>query len=236
METKCGADLATTVPGRFDEARRELRGLTAGIEKKALLWLAARTPAWITPDHLTVLGLLAMLLAGLAYWVSAERPFWLHVVNVGLVLNWLGDSLDGTLARFRQRSRPRYGFYVDHLVDAFGALFLLGGLALSGYMSERIALALLIGYFLVSINIYLATYTLGVFKISVGPVGGTELRILLALGNLALLAQPRIGLLGREVLLYDVVGSAAVAALAVVLVVSTARNTRALHALERVSG
>ena len=222
--------------GRFEEARRDLRSLTAGVEKKALLWLAARTPAWVTPDHLTGLGLLAMLVAGIAYRFSAETPALLLLVNVALAVNWLGDSLDGTLARFRERCRPRYGFYVDHLVDAFGALFLLGGLALSGYMSERVALALLVAYLLVSINIYLATYTLGVFKISAGPVGGTELRILLALGNLALLAQPRIGLLGRQVLLYDVVGLAAVAALAVVLIVSTARNTRALHALERLSG
>ena len=220
--------------GRFDEARRELRGLTAAAEKKVLLWLAARTPAWVTPDHLTALGLLAMLLAGLAYAWSGQRPEWLHVVNLGLVLNWLGDSLDGTLARFRRRSRPRYGFYVDHLVDAFGALFLIGGLALSGYMSVGIAAALLIAYFLVSIDIYLATYALGVFKISFGPVGGTELRLLLILANLALLAQPRLTMLGRQVLLFDVVGAAAVAALAVVLAVSAARNVRTLYKLERV--
>ena len=220
--------------GRFDEARRELRGLTAGIEKKALVWLAARTPAWINPDHLTALGLLAMLLAGVAYWFSAETPALLHVVNVALAVNWLGDSLDGSLARFRERCRPRYGFYVDHLVDALGALFLLGGLALSGYMSERVALCLLIAYFLVSINIYLATYTLGVFKISFGPVGGTELRLLLALGNLALLAQPHFTLLGREFLIYDAAGLAAIAALVVALTVTTIRNTRTLYRLERV--
>jgi len=218
---------------RFEEARRDLRGLTAGVEKKVLLWLAARMPAWVGPDHLTALGLVAMLGAGVAYAFSATAPALLHVVNAALVLTWPGDSLDGTLARFRERCRPRYGFYVDHLVDAFGALFLLGGLALSGYMSERIALGLLIAYFLVSINIYLATYTLGVFKISFGAVGGTELRLLLALGNLALLAWPRVALLGREWLLYDVVGAMAIAGLAVVLIVTTARNTRALYELER---
>jgi len=219
---------------RFAEARRELRGLTAGVEKKALLWLAARMPAWVNPDHLTAMGLLAMLGAGVAYVFSATAPALLHVVNLALLVNWFGDSLDGTLARFRQRCRPRYGFYVDHLVDAFGALVLLGGLALSGYMSERIALTLLIAYFLVSINIYLATYTLGVFKISFGAVGGTELRLLLALGNLALMAWPRFALLGREFLLYDVVGAMAIAGLAIVLIVTTARNTRTLYELERV--
>jgi len=219
---------------RFQEARRELRSLTAGFEKRVLLWLAARMPGWVGPDHLTGLGLLGMVLAGVAYGVSAERPAALHVVNLGLAMNWLGDSLDGTLARFRDRCRPRYGFYVDHLVDAFGALFLLGGLALSGYMSERIALALLVAYFLVSINIYLATYTLGVFKISFGPFGGTEMRLLLAVGNLALLAWPRLTVMGRQLLLYDVLGALAIAALAVVLIVSSARNTRALYQLERV--
>lgn len=219
---------------RFEEARRELRGLTAGLEKKVLLWLAARTPAWVTPDHLTALGLLAMLLAGVAYRLSAQIPAMLHLANAALLLNWLGDSLDGTLARFRGRCRPRYGFYVDHLVDAFGALFLLGGLAFSGYMSERFALGLLVAYFLVSIDIYLATYALGVFKISFGRIGGTELRLLLASANLALLAAPRITLLGRTVLLFDVVGGLAIAALAVVLIVTTARNTRTLYELERV--
>jgi phosphatidylglycerophosphate synthase len=219
---------------KFDEARRELRGLTAAAEKRVLLWLAARTPAWVTPDHLTALGLLGMALAGLAYRMSAEKPVWLHVTNLGLVLNWLGDSLDGTLARFRQRCRPRYGFYVDHLVDALGALLLIGGLALSGYMSAGIAAALLIAYFLVSINIYLATYALGVFKISFGPFGGTELRLLLMLGNLALLAQPRFTLMGRSLLVFDVAGAAAAAVLVLVLAVSTARNVRTLYELERV--
>jgi len=219
---------------RFDEARRELRSVTADAEKKVLLWLAARTPAWVHPDHLTALGLLSMLVAGAAYSFSARVPSLLHLVNVALALNWLGDSLDGTLARYRQRCRPRYGFYVDHLVDALGALFLLGGLALSGYMSERIALALLIAYFLVSINIYLATYTLGVFKISFGALGGTELRLLLALGNLLLLARPVVTVLGRSVLVFDIVGVAAIAGLTVVLAVTTVRNTRTLYALERV--
>jgi phosphatidylglycerophosphate synthase len=218
----------------FQDARRELTSLTAKVEKRLLLWLAARLPSWASSDQLTVLGLLAMVGAGGAYALSAAQPAWLHVVNALLVVNWFGDSLDGTLARHRNRSRPRYGFYVDHMVDTFGVLALLGGLALSGFMSTAVAVVLLIAYYLLQINIYLATYTLGVFKIAYGRLGGTELRLLLALGNLALLLAPSLTLFGRTVLLYDLCGLGAAAAMAVTLVISCLRNTRELFLLERV--
>ena len=129
--------------GSFHEARRIQQSFLANAEKRALIWLAARTPAWINSDHLTLLGLLSMAGAGAAYWWSSLNTAGLLLVIVCLALNWLGDSLDGTLARFRDHSRPRYGFYVDHIVDAFSALFLLGGLSLSGYMAPAVALGLL---------------------------------------------------------------------------------------------
>lgn len=217
----------------FKEAKRELHGLTAAAEKRVLLWLAARTPTRIGPDHLTLLGLAAMAAAGVAYSRSGANPVWLHVVNLCLFLNWLGDSLDGTLARFRNRLRPRYGFYVDHMVDAYGALFVLGGLGASGLMSESIAAALLIAYLLLHVNIYLATYTLGTFKISFGPVGGTELRLLLVLLNLVVLRSPRAMLLGRDLLLFDIAGFAATVGLSLTLLVSSIGNTRRLYEMER---
>ena len=96
-----------------------------------------------------------------------------------LTVNWFGDSLDGTLARVRDKQRPRYGFYVDHIVDSFGAIFLIGGLGLSGYMTGTIAMGVIIAYFLLAIEIYLATYTIGVFRLSFGVWGPTELRIVL---------------------------------------------------------
>ena len=170
-------------PG-FREAKRIQQSLLANAEKRTLIWLAARTPAWINSDHLTLLGLLSMAGAGAAYWWSARNRLGLVVVVLCLALNWLGDSLDGTLARFRDHSRPRYGFYVDHIVDAFSAFFLLGGLALSGYMSPAVALGLLIAYLMLSVEIYLATYAVGDFKISYYKMGPTELRILLSIGNL----------------------------------------------------
>jgi len=150
---------------------RVIAGLTAEVEKRALAWMAVRMPEWVTPDHLTVLGLLAMLLGGAAYAASGAHPWLLLVVNGALALNWFGDSLDGTLARFRQRQRPRYGFYVDHFADALGALGLLGGLALSGLASPPLVWTLVLVYYLFSIHMYLATHALGRFQISYGPVG-----------------------------------------------------------------
>lgn len=218
----------------YQPSRRELTSILAPTEKRVLVWLAHRTPAAVNSDHLTLLGLLAMLAGGVFYALSALDPRWLHAVNLALLANWLGDSLDGTLARVRNRQRPRYGFYVDHVVDLFGAAFLLGGLALSSWMDSRIALGLLAAYFALNVNIYLTTHVLGVFKISFGPVGGTELRILLAAANLLLLWAPPSLAVGAWTLgLFDVVGLVGIAGLAVVLTASAARNSAKLYGMER---
>jgi archaetidylinositol phosphate synthase len=215
------------------QPRRELTSLTAEPERRALLFLAARVPAAVGPDHLTALGLFAMLAAGAAYALSARWPLLLLAVNALLVLNWLGDSLDGTLARYRQRTRPRYGFYVDHMVDALGALSLLLGLAASGWMTPWLAVALLLAYLLLSVNIALAACSRGTFKISYGPFGGTELRILLALANTAVWLWPQVVVGGRAVMAFDVMGGLALLGLVAALVRSTVQNTCALFALER---
>ena len=185
------------------------------------------------PDHLTALGLFAMLAAGAAYALSARWPFLLLAVDALLVLNWLGDSLDGTLARYRQRTRPRYGFYVDHMVDALGALGLLLGLAASGWMTPWLAVALLLAYLLLSVNIALAACSRGTFKISYGPFGGTELRILLALANTAVWLWPQVVVGGRALMAFDVVGGLALLGLVAALVRSIVQNACALYALER---
>ncbi len=159
---------------------RDLRSFTAEAEKRILIALAERLPPWIGPDHLTALGVVSMFLAGLCYRFLPVTPLALLGVNLFLFLNWFGDSLDGTLARVREKQRPRYGFYVDHLVDAFGAIFLLGGLAASGLSSPSSALALLIAYLLLQIHIALKAHATSVFQIAFGGIGGTEARILLA--------------------------------------------------------
>ena len=216
----------------FQDARREL-GLTASLEKRALGYLASRMPAAVGSDHLTALGFAAMIAAGLAYAFSGRHPWLLLAVNALLAVNWFGDSLDGTLARHRNRCRPRYGFYVDHVVDTFGAFCLLAGLALSAWMSPWVATAVLVAYFMMAIHVYLATYTLGVFKIAFGGLGGTELRLVLAGVNTLVFFLPRIAVAGVEVLLLDVAGALVAATLAVMLVVAVARTTRTLYDLER---
>ena len=213
----------------FREAKRIQQSFLANAEKRTLLWLAARTPAWINSDHLTLLGLLSMAAAGAAYWWSATNRFGLVLVVICLTLNWLGDSLDGTLARFRDHSRPRYGFYVDHIVDAFSAFFLLGGLALSGYMSPAVALGLLIAYLMLSVEIYLATYAVGDFKISYYKMGPTELRILLSIGNLAVLWKSTVHLFGRAHRLFDVAGTLGISGMLLIMVISAVRNTIRLY-------
>lgn len=220
----------------FQEAKRELNGLTTSVERRVLVWLAARTPSWVGPDHLTTLGLLAMALAGTAYALARHQTLWLHGVNVCLVLNWLGDSLDGTLARHRRRLRPRYGFYVDHLVDAFGALFLLTGLAASQLMSPGVAFSLLIAYYLMTIHTGLATHVFGTFKISYGRLGGTELRILLALANVLVFVRPEVTILGDRLRVFDVLGALGSVLLGGVLLRSAVQSTRTLYDAERIQG
>ena len=190
-------------------------------------------PSWVNSDHLSLLGLVGMFLAGVAYALSKFNPLMLHVVNFCIFLNWFGDSLDGTLARYRDRLRPRYGFYVDHIIDTFGTAFLLIGLALSGYMSERVAAGLLAVFLMLAINSYLTAYALGIFKISQWKMGPTEMRLLMMVGNVFLIYRPHTRIRGHVYLLYDVGGVIAIAGMAFMLVFLSIQNTHALYELER---
>ena len=217
-----------------NEIRRIQESWVAGAEKWALIKLAARTPGWIGPDHLTALGLVAQIGAGICYALARSNRYALLGVIVCLALNWLGDSLDGTLARVRNRQRPRYGFYVDHMTDSFGALALMGGLAMSGYMSPGIAIGLLIGFLMLSIQSYLATHTLGEFRLSFWRFGPTELRILLAVGNLALLLwKPVVHIFGGQYRLFDVGGAIGLIGMTLILLFFTAQNTARLYREEK---
>jgi phosphatidylglycerophosphate synthase len=218
----------------FQEALRVHKSILADAEKQLLIRIANKLPKWIHSDHLTILGFLGMILTGVCYWLSSFNKYWLILAVLSLFVNWFGDSLDGTLARVRNKLRPRYGFYVDHIVDAFGILFLLGGLIFSNYISAAIGLVLLITYFLMSIEIYLATYSVGKFQISFGLWGPTELRILLAIGSLYLLHKTHVTIAGAKFLLFDVGGICAIIGILTIVIISTVRNTAKLYKEETI--
>jgi archaetidylinositol phosphate synthase len=173
---------------------RDHRSVLAAAETRVLVWIAARLPGWVSSDQLSCLGLVAMAAAGAAFASMRLAPAAAFGVAAALAANWFGDSLDGTLARVRNQPRPRYGFYVDHVLDIAGTAFLLGGMACSGRMTPVVALAALGAYLMVSAESYLATHALGVFRMSFLGFGPTELRMLLAAGALAAMPDPRVGL------------------------------------------
>ena len=213
---------------------REHGSVLAAAEKTALIWMAQRLPRRVNSDHLTLLGFASMLLAGLSYALASRHRWTLLGVVFALALNWLGDSLDGTLARVRNQQRPRYGFYVDHVLDMVGTFFLLGGLALSGYMNPLLAMGMLAAYLTAAAEEFLATYVRRVFHLSFLGFGPTELRIILSIGTLYILYRPwvHLGSLGLF-RLFDVGGVVAIAGLALKLVVSAVQNGHALYVEER---
>lgn len=224
---------AAKAQDQFVNAPRIHTALTASIEKRLLTWIAERTASSITPDHLTALGFVAQLLAGAAYALASRDARALWLVNGFLFLNWLGDSLDGTLARVRKRQRPRYGFYVDHIADTFGALALIAGLGCSGLAHWPVAVGMLLAFYILSIESYLATYTVGRFHMSHGPFGPTEIRILLAVGNAVAFWRPCAEIAGRSFLLFDVGGVVALAGMALMAGLAAGRNIAMLYRQEQ---
>ena len=217
---------------QYCEAKRIHTSVLAAVEKRCLIWIAERLPSRINSDHLTLLAGVAMAGGGLCYWIGPDSTAAMLVAIGMLVLNWFGDSLDGTVARVRHLERPRYGFYVDHVLDVVGILFLLGGFALGGFMTPVIAAGFLVAYYLLMVEIALATHAVGTFRISFWKFGPTELRILLAVGTLQLLRSPYVTIAGERLLLFDVAGVVAIGALLLTFAESALRNGRLLSALE----
>lgn len=215
--------LATTAPTSHT---RHHGSLLAPLEKTVLVWMARHLPAFVTSDQLTLLGLVSMLAVGAAFGWSARQPEVLYAVPALLVLNWFGDSLDGTLARVRDQQRPRYGYYVDHVVDIVGTSALCIGLALSGGMQPVIALALLVAYVAAMAEVFLATHVTRVFRMASWGFGPTELRIVLAAGAIALVGRPTLQVPGiGPVPLFDVGGVLAVAGITGAFTASAVRTS-----------
>jgi phosphatidylglycerophosphate synthase len=206
--------------------QREKTFLLARPEARALEWIAERIPSRVKPDHLTALGVLASVGIAAAYVFSNGDRMWLWAASALLVLHWLGDSLDGTLARVRHSERPRYGYYLDHLVDAFATAAIGIGLGLSPYMLLAVGLAIVVAYLILSINTYLETHAFGVFSLGYGRFGPTEARAMLIAVNTVL----ALGLIGNGLL--DVLGIGLAAAMILALIGRAGRNLRRLAELE----
>jgi phosphatidylglycerophosphate synthase len=216
---------------------REHTSVLADAEKRLLVWLARRIPACINSDHLTALGAAAMTATGAAFAAASVDRRALFLVPALLALNWFGDSLDGTVARVRGHQRPRYGYYLDHVVDLATTTALFAGLAFSGLMQPMLATLVLLGYVLLCAESFLATHTVGVFRLAFSGMGPTELRILLAIGAVVATARNTVSLAGlREVPLFDVGGAVAVVGMGMVFLLSAWRNGRALYMAEPMPG
>ena len=203
-------------------------------ERWALPRLASRLPAWVLPDHLTVLGLIASTVVGVAFALTNLDPRWLWLASGALIINWFGDSLDGSLARYRKTERPRYGYYLDHLTDAYSTLAIALGLGFSPYMLLAVGLAIGLAYLLLSINVYLEAHVFAEFRLGYGNLGPTEVRlILIALNTVALTIGPLpFGILGVGATVFDVAGLAAASGMIGLLLIRAIANLRALAHLE----
>lgn len=219
--------------GAFRPAVRRQRSVLSSLESRVLVWMAERMPAAIGPDHLTALGFGGLLAAGASYLYAARWPGMLVAASFFILVNWFGDSLDGTLARVRKRQRPRYGFYVDHFVDVVGATAVLAGIAASGLATPLVAVALLVAFLLFSIETYLATYCVGTFSLSHAGFGPTELRLLLIAGNLAAIWKPAVRIGTWELPFFDVGFGVATVLMVAIFAASSIRNGRRLAELEK---
>ena len=216
----------------YREAKRVHTSMLAAAEKRCLIWMARRLPTWINSDHLTALAAVAMAVAGICYAVGPSSQVAMAIAVLMLVVNWFGDSLDGTVARVRSHERPRYGFYVDHVLDVVGILFLLVGFAVGGFMTPLLAAGFLLAYYLLMVEIALATHAVGTFRISFWKFGPTELRILLAVGTAHIVRSPYVSVFGERMLLFDVGGAVAIVVLGITFIASAVRNGRLLYRLE----
>ncbi|MFQ5636480.1 MAG: CDP-alcohol phosphatidyltransferase family protein [bacterium] len=208
--------------------------LLGRLERPAVKWLAAHMPRWVTPDMLTGLGFLAAILTGLSYWLTTFDKSFLWLASFGLLINWFGDSLDGSLARYRKIERPKFGYFIDHTMDAIEQLFIIIGLGLSPYVRFRFALLALTGYYLMSIHTYITTYVSDIFKLSYGRFGPTEIRVIVILANtfMFFVGIPTMDSLFGTVTLYDMMCLLISSALIFIFIVSTWKQALKLSSID----
>ena len=224
------------MPTKVENHKRENDILLGFLERPALQWLAAHSPAWVTPDVLTWTGVAASVLIFVSYGLTQFNRNFLWLASFGFIMNWLGDSLDGSLARYRHIERPRYGFLVDHWVDAISVVLIFLGLGISPYVDLLVASLALIGYLLLSIMVYLITYVTGVFQITNAKIGPTEVRVLAVVlnavmffaGNRAIMTVPYLG----GISIYTLVTGLLAVAMGIYFLVNTSIQLRRLALLD----
>jgi len=206
---------------------RELTFVLANFERRLLERLARRVPRRIRPNHFTALGMVGAAGSGLAYALARYNPAWLWVASVLLAIHWLGDSLDGTLARVRGAERPKYGFYLDHVMGALSVVCVGLGIGFSGYVSLSLALAAVAGYMALAVNVYLESSVFGVARVEYGRIGPTEARLVLVVVNtvLALGVRPTVRVANWTLVIV-------LAGMVLVFVWRLARNLSRLNKLE----
>jgi phosphatidylglycerophosphate synthase len=220
---------------KVEKHTRENDILLGFLERPALNWLAAHMPKWVTPDVLTWIGIIASILIFMSYALTNINRYFLLLASFGFILNWFGDSLDGTLARFRHIERPRFGFLIDHYVDAISAVLIFIGLGVSPYVNLVVASMGAIAYLLLSIMVYLITYVTGVFQITNAKIGPTEVRVLAILANTTILivGNPSVNLpfIGSTTLYTLIVGFLAVL-MTLYFLINTSIQARKLQLLD----
>jgi archaetidylinositol phosphate synthase len=216
-------------------AKREIRTLTGPFEKRVLPKMARALPPWVTPDHLTMLGLVAAVLIAVGYYLTQISPWWMVLVNASLIVHWYADSLDGTLARVRKIERERYGYFIDHICDAMTALLVCLGLGASPYMHLQVGLMIVIGYLMMNIYAHVAAYAEGRFKLSYGRFGPTEVRMVLFVLNIVVVFwnPPLYVVLGLPFRVLDFLGVAVMAVLLTVFTVCSIRDAKELDRRDR---
>ena len=218
----------------IEKHHRVLDSFTGPIEKPVLLWLAARMPDWVTSDFLTGIGTLGSIIIFVSYWLTNKNVYFLWLACFGFFVNWFGDSMDGTLARYRKIERPKYGFFIDHVVDAYNEVLVFLGLAVSPFVRFELATLALIGYLLLSILVYITTCVMGEFRISYGKLGPTEARLIAVSANILVffVGNPKIKLLGVTTTVYDWLAILVIGILAIILATTTISRARSLSKLD----
>jgi phosphatidylglycerophosphate synthase len=208
--------------------------LLGPIERPTLQWLAAHTPAWVTPDLLTTIGFIGALVTFSGYALTLLHPGFLWLASLGFVINWFGDSMDGTLARYRNIQRPRYGYFIDHTMDSVNVMLVFLGLGISPFVKFNLAALALVGYLLMSITVYLSTYVNGEFKLSYAKIGPTEMRLIAVLANTLIffIGNPLIQIIGISATVYDVLVAGIAITLFIAFVAASYNQASALARID----